>query len=135
MSEACVTHSFMVSGSSLPSLNTLGAKEALNPAIHFIFQEIRNVFAAYGIAVDYRHLSLVADYMTFEGTYKAFNRMGIGSNASALQKMTFETTMAFLKEATLSGEYFDGLVQERRKSGALAMELHLSCTNPSICSF
>ena len=29
--------------------------------------------------------------------------------------------------------YIDGLVQERRNSSALAMELHLSCTNPLIC--
>ena len=29
--------------------------------------------------------------------------------------------------------YIDGLVQERRNSIALAMELRLSCTNPSIC--
>ena len=28
--------------------------------------------------------------------------------------------------------YFDGLAQERRNSSALAMELRLSCTNPSI---
>ena len=28
--------------------------------------------------------------------------------------------------------YFDGLVQERRNSSVLAMELRLSCTNPSI---
>ena len=28
----------------------------------------------------------------------------------------------------------DGLVQERRNSSALAMELRLSCTNPSIIS-
>ena len=28
----------------------------------------------------------------------------------------------------------DGLLQERRNSSALAMELRLSCTNPSICS-
>ena len=28
--------------------------------------------------------------------------------------------------------YIDGLVQERRNSSALAMELRLSCTNPSI---
>ena len=28
-------------------------------------------------------------------------------------------------------QHFDGLVQERRNSSALAMELHLSCTNPS----
>ena len=30
--------------------------------------------------------------------------------------------------------YIDGLVQERRNSSALAMELRLSCTNPSILS-
>ena len=29
--------------------------------------------------------------------------------------------------------YIDGLVQERLNSNALAMELRLSCTNPSIC--
>ena len=29
----------------------------------------------------------------------------------------------------------DGLVQERRNSSALAMELHLSCTNPSRWSY
>ena len=28
--------------------------------------------------------------------------------------------------------HIDGLVQERRNSSALAMELHLSCTNPPI---
>ena len=32
-------------------------------------------------------------------------------------------------------EYIDGLVQERRNSSALAMELRLSCTNPSICEW
>ena len=30
------------------------------------------------------------------------------------------------------GAYIDGLVQERRNSSVSAMELHLSCTNPSI---
>ena len=29
--------------------------------------------------------------------------------------------------------HIDGLVQKRRNSSALAMELHLSCTNLSIC--
>ena len=67
-------------------------------------QEMRDVFAAYGIDVDYHHLSLIADYMTFEGRYKAFNRMGLDSNPSPLQKMSFETTMSFLKSATLQGK-------------------------------
>ena len=30
-------------------------------------------------------------------------------------------------------QHSDGLVQERRNSNALAMELRLSCTNPSTC--
>ena len=30
--------------------------------------------------------------------------------------------------------YIVGLVQKRRRSSALAMELRLSCANPSICS-
>ena len=53
--------------------------------------------------MDYRHLSLIADYMTFEGSYKPFNRNGISSNTSPLQKMTFETSMNFLKSAIVHG--------------------------------
>lgn len=63
------------------------------------------MFAAYGIEVDYRHLSLLADYMTFEGTYKAFNRRAIETCASCLQQMSFETTMSFLVKASLQGAY------------------------------
>ena len=36
-------------------------------------------------------------------------------------------------ECLVSRLYIDGLVQERRNSSSLAMELHLSCINPSIC--
>jgi len=65
---------------------------------------MKQVFNAYGINVDYRHLSLIADYMTFEGTYKPFNRLGIKSNASPLQKMSFETCLQFFKDACLYGK-------------------------------
>jgi DNA-directed RNA polymerase I subunit RPA1 len=58
----------------------------------------------YGIAVDHRHLSLIADYMTYEGFYKPFNRIGIETNTSPFQKMSFETTMHFLQSATIAGE-------------------------------
>lgn len=57
-----------------------------------------------GIAVDPRHLSLVADYMCFEGVYKPLNRFGIRSNSSPLQQMTFETSFQFLKQATMLGQ-------------------------------
>ena len=70
----------------------------------YIMQEISSVFKVYGIAVDYRHLALIADYMTFEGSYKAFNRIGMETNSSPFQKMSFETTMHFLKGATVAGD-------------------------------
>lgn len=57
-----------------------------------------------GIEVDPRHLSLVADYMCFEGVYKPLNRHAIQSNSSPLQQMTFETSYKFLKQATMLGE-------------------------------
>ena len=37
-----------------------------------------------------------------------------------------------MRFAILKEEYIDGYVQERCNSSALAMELHFSCTNPSI---
>jgi len=66
---------------------------------------MRNVFKAYGIVIDPRHLSLIGDYMTFSGVYRPFNRIGIESSASPLQQMSFETVVSFLREATLSGMY------------------------------
>lgn len=61
------------------------------------------MFAVYGITVDYRHLSLIADYMTFSGAFKAMNRVGINTSSSPFQKMSFESTTRFLTEATLEG--------------------------------
>jgi DNA-directed RNA polymerase I subunit RPA1 len=65
--------------------------------------EVRSVFAVYGIQVDARHLSLIGDFMTQAGGYRACNRIGIASNASPLLKMSFETSVTFLKDAALRG--------------------------------
>ncbi|XP_052811236.1 DNA-directed RNA polymerase I subunit RPA1-like isoform X2 [Mya arenaria] len=73
--------------------------EAANKAI---IKEIEAVFAAYGIQVDHRHLSLVADYMTFEGVYKPFNRRALETNPSPLQKMSFESTMGFILSSVIN---------------------------------
>lgn len=35
-----------------------------------ILQEVSSVFGAYGIAVEQRHLSLIADFITFHGAYR-----------------------------------------------------------------
>ena len=39
-----------------------------------LITEIKEVFGAYGIKVDARHLTLVADYVTQHGVYRPFNR-------------------------------------------------------------
>ncbi|EIW82067.1 beta and beta-prime subunits of DNA dependent RNA-polymerase [Coniophora puteana RWD-64-598 SS2] len=72
-----------------------------------ILREIGGVFSAYKIDVDMRHLELIADYMTFEGGYKPFNRSGLSSNPSPLLKASYETTAAFLSDATLYGDFDD----------------------------
>uniref|UniRef100_A0A7S3DLZ2 DNA-directed RNA polymerase n=1 Tax=Palpitomonas bilix TaxID=652834 RepID=A0A7S3DLZ2_9EUKA len=69
-----------------------------------ITREIKNVFGAYGIGVDGRHLSLLADYMTFNGDYRACNRIGMDYCSSPFQKMSFETTLQFLKKSLIGGE-------------------------------
>jgi DNA-directed RNA polymerase I subunit RPA1 len=78
-------------------LRTYGVEAARSA----IIREIAGVFDVYGIGVDLRHLSLIADYMTFEGGYKPFNRMGIDSNTSPFLKMSYEMTCKFLTQSTL----------------------------------
>jgi DNA-directed RNA polymerase I subunit RPA1 len=78
-------------------LNTYGVEAARNS----IIKEVAAVFGVYGIKVDRRHLTVIADYMTFEGGYKPFSRIGIGSNVAPFLKMSFESTCKFLTEATL----------------------------------
>ncbi|XP_076990974.1 DNA-directed RNA polymerase I subunit RPA1 isoform X2 [Tamandua tetradactyla] len=86
-------------------IHAMASTYGIEAALRVVEKEIRDVFAVYGIAVDPRHLSLVADYMCFEGVYKPLNRFGIQSNSSPLQQMTFETSFQFLKQATLMGSH------------------------------
>lgn len=68
-----------------------------------ILREVTSVFGAYGIGVDGRHLSLIADFMTHQGGYRPCNRMGIDAATSPLLKMSFETAARFLTDASLAG--------------------------------
>ncbi|KAF5140752.1 dna-directed rna polymerase subunit alpha [Vairimorpha ceranae] len=65
-----------------------------------IIDQIIAVFDVYGIEIDIRHLMLIADYMTRTGEYVAFNRIGLGSCDSPLQKMSFESCYANIKKAS-----------------------------------
>lgn len=64
------------------------------------------VFTPYGIDVSRRHLTLTADYMTFTGRIQPLSRGAMASSASPLQKMTFETTFSFLRDALVNGLLF-----------------------------
>ena len=69
-----------------------------------IIREIKAVFGVYGIGVDPRHMTLIADQMTFEGGYRPFNRVGIEGTTSPLLRMTFESSNTFLTSSALYSE-------------------------------
>ncbi|KAK4040572.1 hypothetical protein C8A01DRAFT_35436 [Parachaetomium inaequale] len=70
-----------------------------------IVGELSGVFSGHGIAVDPRHLNLIADFMTRNGGFSAFNRIGLTGNVSPFTKMSYETTVGFLKDAVLDGDW------------------------------
>ncbi|KAG6038114.1 hypothetical protein E4U41_004536 [Claviceps citrina] len=72
-----------------------------------IVRELSGVFGSHGIKVDGRHLNLIADYMTRNGGFTAFSRMGLRGNVSPFTKMSFETTLEFLKDSMLDGDWED----------------------------
>ncbi|EEU42758.1 uncharacterized protein NECHADRAFT_47608 [Fusarium vanettenii 77-13-4] len=72
-----------------------------------IVQELAGVFGSHGIKVDNRHLNLIGDHMTRNGGFTPFNRMGLKGNVSPFTKMSFETTLSFLKDAVLDGDWDD----------------------------
>lgn len=77
----------------------------IEAAARVIVEEVKGVFDVYGITVDPRHLLLIADYMTFDGTFKPLSRRGMESSASPLQQMSFESSAHFLRAAAVSGAF------------------------------
>ncbi|KAL1374210.1 hypothetical protein pipiens_018225 [Culex pipiens pipiens] len=75
----------------------------IEAASRVIVKEVQNVFKVYGIEINPRHLLLVADYMTADGTFKSMSRKGMEANVSPLQQISFESSIQFLKAATLKG--------------------------------
>ncbi|KAI1499461.1 DNA-directed RNA polymerase-like protein [Biscogniauxia marginata] len=72
-----------------------------------IVLELGRVFSGHSISVDDRHLNLIGDYMTRNGGFTPFNRNGLKGNVSPFTKMSFETTLSFLKDAVLDGDWDD----------------------------
>ncbi|KAK5114475.1 hypothetical protein LTR62_002410 [Meristemomyces frigidus] len=89
------------------SVNDIRLHYGVEAARNAIVIELQSIFGGHGISVDPRHLTLIADYMTRDGQYPAFSRMGYRGNASPFMKMSFETTLGFLRDAVLEGDWDD----------------------------
>ena len=66
-----------------------------------LINEIKEVLKPYSIYINYRHLAILADWMTSRGKLVPVNRFGINRvrDVSILRKATFEETMDVLFDA------------------------------------
>jgi DNA-directed RNA polymerase subunit A" len=90
--------------------SVLGIEAARNAIIN----ETLDTLEEQGLRVDVRHLMLIADMMTVDGTVKAIGRHGVsGEKASVLARAAFEITVDHLLKAGIKGEVEDlsGIVE------------------------
>jgi DNA-directed RNA polymerase subunit A" len=70
-----------------------------------IINEIYKVIESQGLNVDERHIMLIADMMTVDGSIKGITRYGIiGEKSSVLARASFETPIRHIINAALIGE-------------------------------
>lgn len=82
----------------------LGIEAARNAIIH----ETIATLEGQGLSVDVRHIMLVADMMTHQGTVHSIGRHGIsGEKSSVLARAAFEETSKHLLNASIRGETDD----------------------------
>ena len=80
---------------------TLGIEAARNA----IIKEALSTMREQGVDTDIRHLLVVADAMTNDGTIKAIGRYGLaGKKSSVLSRANFEETVKHLTNAASAGE-------------------------------
>ncbi|XP_017771574.1 PREDICTED: DNA-directed RNA polymerase I subunit RPA1 [Nicrophorus vespilloides] len=72
-----------------------------------LVKEVKDVFGVYGITVDPRHLSLVADYMTHTGKLRSMSRVSQRYNTSITHQISYESALHFLKDAVIKGKTDD----------------------------
>lgn len=82
-----------------------------------IIKELSGIFSHYGIQVDRRHLTLIADHMTFNGEYRPFHRNSMFENPSPLLRMSFERSTNYIMSSALYNESDSG----RTPAGCIVM--------------
>ncbi|MDD2626795.1 MAG: DNA-directed RNA polymerase subunit A'' [Candidatus Methanomethylophilus sp.] len=91
----------VITNSVLEIADVLGIEAARNSIIH----EATSTLEEAGLDVDIRHIMLVADLMTNDGTVEAIGRHGVsGKKSSVLARAAFEITTAHLLHAAMIGE-------------------------------
>jgi DNA-directed RNA polymerase subunit A" len=77
----------------------------IEAARNAVVKEVKDVLDMQNLAVDIRHIMLLADTMTFSGTLKSIGRHGLsGQKVGVLGRAAFEETVKHLVNASSSAE-------------------------------
>jgi DNA-directed RNA polymerase subunit A" len=86
-------------------IQAVGRVLGIEAARNMIIQEAFNTLSEQGLNVDLRHIMLVADIMTVDGTIRAIGRHGVSKEKeSVLSRAAFEITVSHLLQAARRGE-------------------------------
>jgi len=86
-------------------IQAVGRVLGIEAARNMIIQEAYNTLMEQGLSVDLRHIMVVADVMTTDGTIRAIGRHGVSKEKeSVLSRAAFEITVSHLLQASKRGE-------------------------------
>ncbi|MFH1101030.1 MAG: DNA-directed RNA polymerase subunit A'' [Methanobacteriota archaeon] len=86
-------------------IHGIGRELGIEAARNMIIKEAHGTLSEQGLIVDMRHIMLVADVMTADGTVRAIGRHGVsGEKSSVLSRAAFEITVNHLLQASQRGE-------------------------------
>ncbi len=86
-------------------IKAVGRVLGIEAARNMIIQEAHNTLSEQGLNVDLRHIMLVSDVMTADGTIRAIGRHGVSKEKeSVLSRAAFEITVSHLLKAARKGE-------------------------------
>ncbi len=90
---------------STNDIHAVSRELGIEAARNMIIQEANNTLSEQGLNVDLRHIMIVADVMTADGSVKAIGRHGVsGEKSSVLSRAAFEITVNHLLLASQRGE-------------------------------
>lgn len=91
---------------STNDIHAVARELGIEAARNMIIQEAHNTLSEQGLNVDLRHIMIVADVMTADGTVRAIGRHGVsGEKSSVLSRAAFEITVNHLLLASQRGEF------------------------------